>query len=308
MRLTTLAATLMLALVCITPAMAADKPLTTLDVWPGRPPGETGTLGEERDMTRPDENLIAGRRLIRLGNVSTPTLAVYRPPKDKDTGAAVVIAPGGGYHILAYDLEGTEVAEWLNTIGVTGIVLKYRVPRRPGQPGDKPPVGPLQDAQRAVSLVRSKAKEWGINPNRIGILGFSAGGHLAAATATNSDRRAYEPVDEVDRVSCRPDFTVLIYPAYLTNQAGDSLAPDIRVSKDTPPTFLAHATDDPISPVNSARLYLALKQAGVPAELHIYSTGGHGYGLRKSEKPVTTWPERLEGWLRVQGLLKNAKP
>src|SRR5262249_20395631 len=148
----------------------------------------------------------------RLTNVSKPTLTVFRPEKDKDTGAAVLIAPGGGYNILAWDLEGEEVAAWLNSIGVTGIVLKYRVPRRPDEPRDKPPLGPQQDAQRAMSVVRSKAKEWGIDPKRIGMLGFSAGGHLTAATATNFDKRTYEAIDDTDRVSSRPDFAVLVYP------------------------------------------------------------------------------------------------
>lgn len=285
-------------------ASAAEKPLT-LDVWPGSPPGDTGSIGEEKDTSQPGKGLVAGKPLIRLGNISKPTLAVYRPPKEKDTGASVVIAPGGGYSILAYDLEGTEVAEWLNTIGVTGIVLKYRVPRRPSDPTGQHPVGPLQDAQRAISLVRSKADEWGLDPNRIGVLGFSAGGHLAAAAATNYDRRAYEAKDDVDKVSARPDFAVLIYPAYLTNKEKTALAPDIRVTAQTPQTFLAHAADDPVPADSSVQMYLALRKANVPAEMHIYSAGGHGYGLRKTEQPVTTWPRRCEDWLRRQGLLKK---
>ncbi|MFN3651571.1 MAG: alpha/beta hydrolase [Armatimonadota bacterium] len=285
-------------------AARAEEP-QTLQVWPGRPPGETAELEPERDLTKDSDNQVAGRRLIRLGNVSTPTLTLYRPPKEKDTGASVVIAPGGAYHILALDLEGEEVAEWLNGLGVTGIVLKYRVPRRPGQPGDQPPIGPLQDAQRAVSLVRSKAKEWNLDPNRIGMLGFSAGGHLAAAAGTSWDKRAYDAVDDVDKVSCRPDFLVLIYPAYLTNREGTALREDIRVSKETPRTFLAHAADDPVTVFSSIEFFRALKQAGVPADLHVYSTGGHGYGLRKTEEPVTTWPARCEEWMRKAGLLKK---
>ncbi|MCC2669032.1 MAG: axeA1 3 [Armatimonadetes bacterium] len=283
---------------------AAEKPLV-VPVWPGTPPSEKGPIGPEADMTKDSEGKVAGRRLMRLGNVSTPILEVYRPAKSLDTGASVVIAPGGGYHILAWDLEGTEVAEWLNTLGITGIVLKYRVPRRPGDPSDQPPLQPLQDAQRALSLVRSKAKEWNLDPERIGILGFSAGGHLAARTATNSDRRAYDAIDDVDKVSCKANFAVLVYPAYLANKEGNALMPEIRVSKDTPPTFMAHAGNDPITPVNSALMYLALKQVGVPAELHIYPTGGHGYGLRPTEETVTSWPQRCEEWLRKQGLLKK---
>lgn len=283
------------------PAAADAGQRLTLDVWPGKAPGETVQIGPER-LLDPQP----GQRTVqRLTDVSKPTITLFRPPKEKDTGAAVLIAPGGGYHILAWDLEGEEVAAWLNSIGVTGIVLKYRVPRRPGQPSDRPPIGPLQDAQRAMSLVRSRAREWGIDPNRIGVLGFSAGGHLTAATATNGDRRAYEPVDEVDRTSSRPDFAILIYPAYLAPEGSADLSPEIRVTKETPPAFFAHAGDDRISPENSIRMYLALKRAGVPAELHVYGTGGHGFGLRPSEEPVSSWPNRCEEWLRRRGLLKR---
>jgi acetyl esterase/lipase len=280
---------------------AAEKP-QTLPLWPGMPPGETAPVGEEKDFSKPGEGLVAGRPLIRLGNVSKPILEVFRPAKEKDTGAAVVIAPGGGYSILAWDLEGEEVAQWLNTLGVTGVVLKYRVP---DHPKDNNHVRPLQDAQRAISVVRSKAQEWGLDPERIGVLGFSAGGHLAASTLTNSDRRAYEAVDEADRASCRPNFGVLIYPAYLTNKEGTALAPEIRVSKETPPVFFTHASNDPIPADNSVQMYLALKHAGVPAELHIYPTGGHGYGLRPTEETVTTWPQRCADWLKRQGYLKK---
>jgi acetyl esterase/lipase len=282
---------------------AADGP-PVLNVWPGKVPGEKGAVGEEH-FVEPK----AGQKstVKRLTNVSKPTLTIFRPEKSKDTGAAVVIAPGGGYSILAWDLEGEEVARWLNSIGVTGIVLKYRVPRRPDDRKDKPPVGPLQDAQRALSLVRSKAAELGIDPKRIGMLGFSAGGHLTAATSTNFDRRAYEPIDAVDKVSCRPDFTVLIYPAYLVAKDKTELSPEIRVSAETPPTFLIHAGDDGVSAENSVRYYLALKQAKVPAELHVYASGGHGFGLRPSAHPASTWPKRCEEWLKSRGLLEPAK-
>jgi acetyl esterase/lipase len=291
--------TLLAALIIVPSAPTAEKPVL-LDVWPGKPPGETKPIGEETIREQK-----SGARTVKiLSNVSKPTLTVYRPAKDKDTGAAVVICPGGGYNILAWDLEGEEVAAWLNSIGVTGIILKYRVPRRPGQAKDKPPIGPLQDAQRALSLVRSKAKEWDIDPKRIGILGFSAGGHLSASASTNFDQRAYETMDDIDKVSCRPDFAVLIYPAYLLTKDEKELAPEIRVRKDCPPTFFAHANDDPIKPNNSVQMHLALKKAGVPAELHVYSSGGHGFGLRKSDKPCSTWPQSCTDWLRAQGLLK----
>jgi acetyl esterase/lipase len=277
------------------PITAAAQAPATLDVWPGKPPGETGAIAAEKIT----ENKPGERKLKLITNVTTPTITVYRPPQGKDTGTAVVICPGGGYSVLAMDLEGEEVASWLNSIGVTGIVLKYRVPRRKDQP---PHALPLMDAQRAMSLVRSHAKEWRIDPERIGILGFSAGGHLAAATSTNFDKRQYEPIDDIDKVSARPNFTVLIYPAYLAKN--DQLSPEIRVSKESPPTFFAHAGNDGIGPENSIAMYLALKRAGVPAELHVYTNGGHGFGLRPTPTSAApTWPARCEEWLRVRGLL-----
>ncbi len=286
-------------LVAATTSRAADKPLV-LDVWPGKAPGEKGEIGEEKVL----ENKPNEKPVKRITNVTRPTLTVFRPAKDKDTGAAVIIAPGGGYNILAWDLEGEEVAAWLNSIGVTGIVLKYRVPRRMGTPGGSAPPQALMDAQRAVSLVRSKAKEWGIDPKRIGMLGFSAGGHLTASTASNFDKRSYEPADDIDRVSCRPDFAVLVYPAYLIAKDKDELAPDIRITKDSPPTFFAHAGNDGVKAENSVMMYLALRKAGVAAELHVYTTGGHGFGLRPSDQPCSTWPQRCAEWLKMRGYLK----
>ena len=276
-------------------AQAQEKPLT-FDVWPGKVPGEAGKIGEEKWLEQK-----AGQRPVkRLTNVSKPTITIFRPSRDKDTEAAVLIAPGGGYSILAWDLEGEEVAAWLNSIGVTGIVLKYRVPKREGQPRHVPP---LQDAQRAMSLVRSRASQWGIDPRRIGMLGFSAGGHLTAATSTNFDKRAYEPIDDVDQVSCRPDFAVVIYPGGMIAKGKKELSEEIRVTGKTPPTFLAQAADDPVDAENSVAMYLALKRAKVPAELHIYASGGHGFGLRPSARPCSTWPERCAAWLRSQGML-----
>ena len=295
--------TLLLILSLSNPA-GAEGPTLTLDVWPGPAPGEAKSVGAESLVpSKPEE-----RSQMKVTNVTRPTLAVFRPAKEKDTGAAVVIAPGGGYHLLAYDLEGEEVAAWLNSIGVTGIVLKYRVPRRPDQPKDKPPAVALMDAQRAISLVRSKAEGWGIDPRKIGLLGFSAGGHLTAWAATNSDRREYDPVDAADRASCRPDFAVLVYPAYLQKKDDpDALAPEIRVSSNTPPCFFAHAGDDRISPENSVAMFLALRRAGVAAELHVFAKGGHGFGLRKSDQPCSTWPDRCAEWLRGQGVIKASR-
>ena len=274
----------------------------TLDLWPGKPPGETKSLPPEGDQTKDTDRLVGGRRIIKLGNVSTPQIAVYRPSRDKDTGAAVVICPGGGHNILAYDLEGTEVADWLNSLGVTGIVLKYRVPTR--TPNERRWMAAVQDAQRAMSLVRSKATEWNLDPKRIGILGFSAGGETAAFT-TLFDERMYEPVDAIDQTSRRPDFAVLIYAAGLAERGKEEqgLLPFVKVTKDTPPMFLAHAYDDNLSPLNSALLFVELKKAKVPAELHIYSRGGHGYGLRPTENPVTTWNHRCAESMKREGYL-----
>ncbi|MBX6313535.1 MAG: alpha/beta hydrolase [Isosphaeraceae bacterium] len=281
----------------------ADAPApTTLEVWPGPAPGEEGVIGEEKVERKPGEGTIRS-----ITNVSKPTLTVYRPDRAKDTGIAIIVCPGGGYNNLAWDHEGEQVARWLNSIGVTAALLKYRVPRRAGTPKDQPPPQALMDAQRALSLVRSKAADWGIDPKRIGILGFSAGGHLSAWAATNFDRRAYEPIDETDRITCRPDFAVLVYPGGVVKRGTDQLAPEIRVSDETPPIFLVHASDDRVSAENSIYLYLALKRAGVPAEMHIYASGGHGFGMRPSDKPCSTWPQRCEDWLRAQGVLRPSE-
>ncbi len=289
-----------LVLIAVTTGLTA-APAAPIRLWPKEAPGEKGGLGEEKDTTGAKGGLVAGKSVIRLGNVSQPTLTIYRPTKDKDTGAAVIICPGGGYNILAYDLEGSEICEWLNSIGVTGVLLKYRVPKRPGL---EKHTAALQDAQRAVGLVRSRATEFGLDPKRIGILGFSAGGHLAAAACNNFDKRTYEPVDDADKASCRPDFAFLIYPAYLTvKEQGDKVSPELPITANTPQTFLAMTQDDGVRVESALFYYLALKQAKVPAELHLYPTGGHGYGLRPSTHGVTTWPKRAEEWMAARGLL-----
>jgi len=281
---------------------AAGTP-KVIELWPGVAPGEKGDIGEERDTTKPTDQLIAGKRVIRLGNVSKPTLSIYRPSARKNTGAAVLVCPGGGYHILAMDLEGTEICAWLNSIGVTAALLKYRVPKREGLERH---VAPLQDAQRALGLLRSRAGEFNIDPQRIGALGFSAGGHLIAALAGNPAQRTYPVVDDADSASCRPDFNIVIYPGYLVlKDQGDRINPDVQPTTNHPPTFLVMTQDDPVRVENAALYYLALKQAGVPSELHTYPTGGHGYGLRRSEHFVTSWPDRAADWMRSRGVLRK---
>ena len=223
-------------------AVGADKPLV-VEIWPGTPPEEPGNIGEEMvrmspKLDRKQVEVTESTRLIT--NVTKPTLTIYRPAKDKDTGTAMLICPGGGYWNLYWQLEGEEVAAWLNSIGVTGIILKYRVPRRPDEIKGEPARRPLQDAQRAVSLVRSKAREWGIDPQQIGMVGFSAGGHLAIATATSFEKRTYEPIDDVDKISCRPDFAIGVYSGYLKAKDKDELAPGLHIPAGTPPIFLAH--------------------------------------------------------------------
>ena len=270
-------------------------------LWAGKAPGELLPLPPEADTTKPSDQLIAGRRVVRLGNVSVPMLTVYSPAKAKNTGTAVLVFPGGGYHILAMDLEGTEVCEWLQKIGVTGVLVKYRVP---GRKGLAPYVAALQDAQRAIGLVRAHAAEWGIDPQKVGALGFSAGAHLSAALSNNFEKRTYPVVDEADKENCRPDFAVLLYPGGLRDRdTGDKLAAVVTPTPKTPPTFLLQTEDDPVHVENSKLYYKALKAVKVPAEMHLYPKGGHGYGLRRTELEVTHWPGLVETWLRGLSML-----
>ena len=279
------------------PAHAADSP-KAIELWPGTAPGDKGDPGEERDTTKPADHKVAGQSVMRIGNVSKPTLTIYRPAKGKETGAAVLVCPGGAYNILALDLEGTEVCEWLNSMGVTGGLLKYRVPRRAGL---EKHAAPLQDAQRALSLMRHGAAEFGIDAKRIGVLGFSAGGHLSAVLSTTAER-AYPAADDADKAGFLPDFTVLIYPAYLTvKEKNDAISPELHVGTNTPPTFIAIAQDDPVRMENALFYTLALKQSKVPVELHLYPTGGHGYGLRATGEIIASWPDRVADWMRARG-------
>lgn len=299
---------LLLTLALTLPARGAEP----IKLWPGKAPGETKAIGPET-LTEPKKGQIDVKR---LGNVSEPTITVYAPPKDKSTGTAVVVAPGGGYSILAIEHEGSDVCEWLTKQGVTAVLLKYRVPKRDMQKPDN--LAQLQDAQRAVTLVRGMSKELGVEPTRVGMLGFSAGGHLTVCTAL-AQKRMYDNVDKSDEQNGhRPDFAILVYPAYLTDKDGklkpefqadkDAKAqPEFEVRKSSPPMFFAHSSDDPVSSEGSVAMYSALKKAGVPAELHLYATGGHGYGMRKTGNPSASWPDRVADWMKARGLLEKAK-
>jgi acetyl esterase/lipase len=271
-----------------------------IPLWPGTAPGEKGDIGAETDQPQKSDGV------TRITNVTQPTLTLFPAPAEKANGAAVIVCPGGGYNILAWNKEGTEICDWLNSLGVTAALLKYRVPKRAGLERHAPM---LQDAQRALGLLRHRAREHGIDPQRLGIMGFSAGGHLSAAACNNYDARTYPPIDDADQVSCRPDFALLIYPAYLTvKEEGDKLAPEMKVTARTPPTFLAMTGDDGVRVESAVFYYLALKNAKVPTEMHLYATGGHGYGLRPSEHTVSTWPQRAAEWLRARGLLARGLP
>jgi acetyl esterase/lipase len=282
-----------LTLLLAVPALAADGESKTLRLWPGQSPGEQGPV--EPEKADPE----------RVTNVSEPTLTIFPAPREKATGVGLIIAPGGAYQFLSWSLEGTEIARWFNNVGVTAFVLKYRVPRRSFDPGSKLP---LMDAQRAVSLVRQRAKEWDLDPARIGFLGFSAGGHLGANLAGNSEQRAYEAVDEGDKTSCRPDFTVLIYPGGLLDPKDPArLAPEMHLSRSTPPTFIAVAADDKGCTESSLRYFQALQATAVPSELHVYAGGGHGFGIRPRAGVSATWTDRCADWLRTIKILPSGK-
>jgi acetyl esterase/lipase len=282
------------------PAWQPSPGHTQIPIWPNGAPGAAANLPAEVDTTTEKMGLIAGRRVARLGNVSTPTITLYKPANAAGPAPAVVVFPGGGYNILAIDLEGSEVCDWLNRTGIACVLLKYRVPNTGPYPKSS---AALQDAQRAMGLVRQHAAEWGIDPKRVGVLGFSAGAHLAAALSTHFDKRLYDPVDAADQLSDRPDFAVIVYPGYLAlAEQGMKTNADINPTAQTPPTFIVQAEDDPVHVENATNYFLQLKQAKVPAELHIYAEGGHGYGLRRTALPVTAWPQLVETWLRTIGI------
>jgi acetyl esterase/lipase len=297
-------------------SLSAQKPVwqpspghTQVPIWPGRVPDPQPVAGAEDDATMATESLVAGRPWVYLGHVSRPTMTVYAP-EEKHTGAAVVVFPGGGYQILAIDLEGTEVCDWLTSKGITCVLLKYRVPGEGLYPKSGPyPDSPmaLEDAQRTVGLVRFHAAEWHIDPHKIGVLGFSAGGHMVAAMSTHFGHRLYPAVDAPDKESCRPDFVVALYPGHLSlDPKIFELNPDIHVTSQTPPTFLLQAEDDPVDRVeNSLVYYAALRKAKVPVEMHLYAHGGHAFGLRRTELPITGWPQLVETWLATIGMISE---
>jgi acetyl esterase/lipase len=319
-----------------TPAWQPSSGHQQLPIWPGAVPDEQPVAGPEVVATTGKDSLVVGRPWVSVGHVSRPTMTVYSPT-GKNTGAAVVVFPGGGYQILAIDLEGTEVCDWLTSKGITCVLLKYRVPGEEFYPKSAPypksgpyPESPmaLEDAQRTVGLVRFRAAEWHIDPHKIGVLGFSAGGHLVAAMSTHFAKRLYPPMDAADKESCRPDFAVAIYPGHLSLSAAEwdanqgprefvvrhsatadkhlALNPDIPVTSQTPPTFLLQAEDDHVDDVSdSLAYYIALKNAGVPVEMHLYAQGGHAFGLRRTKFPITGWPQLVETWLGTIGMISD---
>lgn len=267
-------------------------------VWPDSPPAWNAPDQAERDTSGPDGRTVAGQRVTRLGFVSKPELHVFRPQGD-DTGTAVLICPGGGYSILAWDLEGTEIAQWLQGLGVTAIVVKYRVPTRSD---DKNWLAPVQDIQRSISLVRSGAIE-GVSAKRLGVLGFSAGGNASARAAT-AQKRHYDPIDKSDEAKVQPDFAVLIYPAWLVEKDDPTkLIDDIVINEDSPPTFFAHAFDDRVTCMSSVTMFGQLKQSGVESSLHVFASGGHGFGGRVAGKPTDAWRDLCASWMKSQGWL-----
>jgi acetyl esterase/lipase len=275
---------------------------TQIPIWPAAAPDPQPVDGTERVVVTDPHDFVAGRPWTSVERVSVPTLTVYSP-HGPNTGAAVVVFPGGGYQVLAIDLEGTEVCDWLTSRGITCILLKYRVPGSQRFPKSGPyPDSPvaLEDAQRTLGLVRLHAAAWHIDPHKVGVLGFSAGGHLVAATSTHFTR-IYKPIDAADRESCRPDFAIALYPGHLwIDETHFTLNPAVPVTAKTPPTFIVQNEDDPVDSINNSLVYyIALKKAGVPVELHLYAHGGHGFGLRPTKLPVTAWPHLVETWLQT---------
>ena len=279
-----------------------------IPIWPGTPPDAKPMPGPE--SLDPVEKPVAGKPWLWVTNVTQPTMTVY-PPEKKNTGAAVVVLPGGGFEGLAIDLEGTEVCDWLTSKGITCVLLKYRVPSEPYDWQCKcrhdslvTSTRSLEDTRRTIGLVRLHAKEWHIDPHKIGVMGFSAGGYLAAEISTKFQQRLYAPADDADKESARPDFAVLVYPGHLSPGRlvtdKNSLNPNVPVSSETSPSLLVQAENDHMDGVNQSLVYYAaLQKAGVPAEMHLYAQGGHAFGLRRTDQPITHWPDLVETWLQT---------
>jgi acetyl esterase/lipase len=296
------------ALTVATSLAAVASQSEPIRLWPGVAPDEPEGIPAEVSTTSPADAATRTLPVTRVTNVTVPTVTIYSPDPAIDTGAAVVVCPGGAYRHLAIDKEGSEICAWLNSIGVTGVLLKYRVPQREGFPRYHQP---LQDAQRAMGILRTRAGEFGIDPARIGIIGFSAGANLAAVLSNNHEARIYPRVDDADDRSCRPDFAMVIYPGWLNSGGRGSrgVAQELPVSVErTPPTFLVQTEDDNANVENALNYYFALQAVGVSAEMHLYATGGHGYGARDQGNRVNRWPDRAAEWLGDAGFLKRAKP
>ena len=284
---------------------------TQIAIWPSAVPDARPMNGPETAKATGTDEYVAGKPWLYVERVAQPTMTIYSP-HGKNTGAAVIVFPGGGYEILAIDLEGTEVCDWLVQEGVTCVLVKYRVPAPRSAPNwGAYPQSPmaLEDAQRTISLLRSSAAEWHIDPHKIGVLGFSAGGHLAIATSVHFDKRQYAHVDAADKESCRPDFVVALYPGHLSQKEGTlDLNPDIasRITVQTPPTFLLQNENDKVDSIwDALSYYAALVKANVPVEFHSYAEGGHAFGLRRTKYPATAWPKLVETWLHTIGMVSE---
>lgn len=282
---------------------------TQIPIWPGVAPDAQPVPGPETATV--SKELLADKPATAVTNVTRPTMTVYAP-EGKNSGAAVVVIPGGGFQILAIDLEGTELCDWLTSKGITCVLVKYRVPSEPyvWQCDCRPhnlstSVPSLQDVQRTMRLVRFHAAQWHIDPHKVGVLGFSAGGYLVAEISTNFERRLYSSVDAADKESSRPDFAMPIYPGHLATSDG-KLNPNVPVSSKTPPTFLVQAEDDDVDGVKQSLVYYAaLAKARVPVEMHLYAHGGHAFGLRRTSFPITEWPRLAETWMRTIGIVQD---
>ena len=278
---------------------SAREPDRVIDVWPDLAPGESTKNTGETLPRRPNENPPA----TRVARITKPTLHIYNPPEGKANGTAVVILPGGGYNYVVTDKEGSEAAEWLNGLGITAFVLHYRTKPKEGWGDDPAWLRPVQDGQRAISYIRQDAKKLGVSSDRIGVIGFSAGGQAAAMIATRFEKRDYKAADKTDDVSCRPDFAVLVYPWRIADEKAGGLIKEVTVTKDTPPTLLIHAHNDSATSLSSIYFYTAMKKLRLPCELHIYETGGHGYGMRPVKgSQIHTWPNRATDWLKQRKL------